>query len=105
MATKQETKQNAAEPDSLLTPTVRAYFAKIGSRGGRRSKRVLSSEQSRDMLKVREAKRAFTRFKALCFWSYDPDLKITLADVKWVAETLKKHGNREAWEVAQRLCR
>jgi hypothetical protein len=105
MATKQKTKQSAAEPDTSLNPTVRAYFAKIGSRGGRRSKRVLSSEQSRDMLKVREARRAFTRFKALCFWSYDPDLKITLADVKWVAETLKKHGNREAWEVAHRLCR
>jgi hypothetical protein len=105
MASKQEIKQNAAETDSSLTPAVRAYFAKIGSRGGRRSKRILSSEQSRDMLKVREAKRAFTRFKALCFWSHDPDLKITLADVKWVAETLKKHGNRAAWEAAHRLCR
>jgi hypothetical protein len=98
-------KHKTAQENSSLTPAVRAYFAKIGSRGGRRSRRVLSSEQSKEMLRVREARRAFTRFKALCFWSCNPGLKITKADVEWVAEMLMKHGNREAWEVAIRLCR
>jgi hypothetical protein len=57
------------------------------------------------MLKVREARRAFRRFRALCFWSYDPNMKITIDDVAWVAETLRKHGNRKAGEVADYLCR
>lgn len=57
------------------------------------------------MVKVREARRAFQRFRALCFWSYNPDMKITIDDVAWVAETLRNHGNRKAWEVADYLCR
>jgi hypothetical protein len=84
---------------------VRSYFAEIGGRGGRRSKRTLTSEQAKAMVKVREARRAFKRFRALCFWSYNPDMKITIDDVAWVAETLRNHGNRKAWEVADYLCR
>jgi hypothetical protein len=57
------------------------------------------------MVRVREARRAFKRFRATCFWSYRPDLVIGLAEVPWVAEQLKKQGNREAWRVAERLCR
>lgn len=57
------------------------------------------------MLKVREARRAFKRYQALCFWSYDPALQITKNEVAWVAEMLMKHGNRQALEVAERLCR
>jgi hypothetical protein len=57
------------------------------------------------MVQVREARRAFRRFYATCFWSYRPDLVITAADVPWVAEQLMKHGNREAWNVGARLCR
>lgn len=57
------------------------------------------------MVRVREARRAFRRFHASCFWSYRPDLTITLDDVPWVAEQLKKHGNREAWRIGTRLCR
>lgn len=92
-------------PSAELPSAVRSYFAEIGSKGGRRSRRTLTSEQSKAMLKVREARRAFTRFRALCFWSYDPDLKITLDDVEWIARTLRKNGNRQAWEVADYLCR
>jgi len=80
-------------------------MAAIGRKGGRRSKRDLSAEQARAMIKVREARRAFKLFKTLCFWSYDPNLEITSADVAWVAEMLMKHGNREALQVAIRLCR
>jgi hypothetical protein len=53
---------------------------------------------------VREARRAYRRFHAACFWSYDPGLEIGARDVEWVARTLMKHGNREAWELGKRLC-
>jgi hypothetical protein len=32
-------------------------------------------------------------------------MTITIHDVPWVAETLRKHGNRQAWEIAESLCR
>lgn len=79
-------------------------MARIGRRGGLKSRRALDSSTARDMVRVREARRAFRRFYATCFWSYRPDLNITLDDVPWVAEQLRKHGNREAWQVASRLC-
>jgi hypothetical protein len=66
---------------------------------------MLSAEDARAMVRVREARRAFRRFRTLCFWSYRPDLAIGLADVPWVAEQLMKHGNREAWKAGARLCR
>lgn len=84
---------------------IRRYLAEIGSRGGRKSRRALSPEAARDMVKVRDARRAFRRFRATCFWSYRPDLVIRSADVPWVAEQLMKHGNRDAWQVAARLRR
>ena len=84
---------------------VRAYLSKIGKRGGRRSRRTLSSEDARQMVKVREARRAFKRFRTRCFWSYDPDSRITKSDISWVAEQLMKNGNAEAWRIAEYLCR
>jgi hypothetical protein len=84
---------------------IRRYLASIGARGGRKSRRRLDAETARAMVKVREARRAFRRFRATCFWSYRPDLTITAADVSWVADQLMKHGNREAWRVGARLCR
>jgi hypothetical protein len=82
----------------------REYLRQIGQRGGRKSRRALDPETARAMVRVREARRAFRRFRAMCFWSYRPDLKIGPGDVPWVAEQLRKHGNREAWRVAARLC-
>jgi hypothetical protein len=79
------------------------YFAEIGARGGRKSRRALPPETARAMVWVREARRAFRRFYSTCFWSYRPDLVIGNADVAWVAEQLRKHGNREAWRVAEQL--
>jgi hypothetical protein len=81
------------------------YLATIGARGGRKSRRRLDAETARAMVKVREARRAFHRFRATCFWSYRPDLVITAADVPWVADQLMKHGNRDAWRIGARLCR
>lgn len=84
---------------------VQAYLAEIGRRGGRKSRRVLDRSMARAMVKVREAKRAYRRFHAECFWSFDPDYRIGVDDVPWVARQLRRHGGRSAWEVAARLCR
>lgn len=81
------------------------YFAQIGARGGRKSRRTLRPETARAMVGVREARRAYRRFYSMCFWSYRPDLVIGADDVRWVAEQLRKHGNHEAWRVAAKLCR
>lgn len=86
-------------------PAPSRYLALIGSKGGRKSRRSLDPVMARQMVRVREARRAYRRFRTTCFWSYRPDLEIGLADVPWVAEQLMKHGNREAWRVGARLCR
>lgn len=85
--------------------TIRAYLATIGARGGRKSRRTLDPQTARGMVQVREARRAYRRYHATCFWSYRPDLVIGLDDVPWVADRLRKHGDREAWRLAERLCR
>lgn len=84
--------------------SLRRYLAQIGARGGRKSRRALAADTARNMVRVREARRAFRRFRSTCFWSYRADLRITLTDVSWVAEQLRRHGNREAWRVAAKLC-
>lgn len=83
----------------------RKYLASIGRRGGLKSRRSLDSETARRMVAVREARRAFRRFRASCFWSYRPDLVIDRNDVAWVAEQLMKHGDRQAWLIGKSLCR
>lgn len=85
--------------------TIHKYLSEIGRRGGLKSRRSLDAGTARAMVRVRDARRAFRRFYAQCFWSYRRDLTITQADVPWVAEQLKKHGNREAWHAGARLCR
>ena len=84
---------------------IRRYLAEIGARGGRKSRRTLTPEAARAMVRVREARRAFRRYRTTCFWSYAPDLVITAADVPWVAEQLMRHGDREAYLAGDRLCR
>jgi hypothetical protein len=82
----------------------REYLVEIGRRGGTKSRRVLDPQTAREMVRVREARRAYRNYRTTCFWSYRPDLKITSADVAWVAEQLRKHGDREAWFIAAKLC-
>jgi len=84
---------------------VSKYLSEIGRRGGLKSRRTLDPASAREMVRVRESRRAYRRFHASCFWSYRSDLIITSADVSWVAEQLMRHGNRDAWRVAGRLCR
>jgi hypothetical protein len=84
---------------------VRSYLAEIGRRGGRKSRRALDPDTARAMVRVREARRAYRRFHAECFWSFDPDYRVGPADVAWVADRLRRQGGRAAWEVAGKLCR
>jgi hypothetical protein len=88
-----------------MDDAIRKYLSEIGKRGGSKSRRRLDPGTARDMVRVREARRAFRRFHAECFWSYDPDYLVTLKDIPWVADQLMKHGGRDAWEVGARLCR
>lgn len=83
---------------------VRAYLAEIGRRGGRKSRRALAPGTAKEMVRVREARRAYRRFHSRCFWSFDPDYAVGPGDVSWVVQQLRKHGSRDAWEVARRLC-
>lgn len=88
-----------------MNPLVRAYLAEIGRRGGQKSRRQLDKRTASNMVRLREAQRAFKKFYARCFWSYDPNYHIGYDDITWVAKTLMKHGGHQAWKVAERLCR
>ena len=88
-----------------MDPTVKQYLAEIGRIGGRKSRRTLTPDAARRMVAVREARRAYRRYYASCFWSHPPDLEIGVEDVAWVARQLMKHGNREAWLIGKSLCR
>lgn len=85
--------------------SIRSYLADIGQRGGTKSRRTLDPDTARDMVRVREARRAYRAYYASSFWSYRPDLTITLDDVTWVAEQLMTHGDRAAWYKATKLRR
>ncbi len=85
--------------------STRAYLQEIGRRGGRQSRRVLSREQAQEMVRVRQARRAYRAFHARCFWSYPVDLVITRDDIAWVVDQLRRNGGREAWLAAEALCR
>ena len=88
-----------------MSPEVRTYLAEIGRKGGKRSRRRLEPQVARDMVRVREARRAYRRYFSQCFWSYDPAYVVSLDDVPWVAEQLMKSGGRAAWEQGVKLCR
>jgi hypothetical protein len=88
-----------------MKDAVRAYLAAIGRRGGIKSRRRLPPETARDMVRLREARRAFRRFHTRCFWSYAPDYRVTLRDLPWVAEQLMTFGGRDGWEAGAKLCR
>ena len=84
---------------------VRQYLAAIGQKGGRASRRQLTPEQAREMVRLREARRAFRDFHARCFWSYAPDYRVGPTDIRWVAEQLMTHGGRDGWRRGSKLCR
>lgn len=84
---------------------VKIYLAEIGRRGGRKSRRVLTSAAAAQMVRVREARRAFKKFHTQCFWSFNPRYSIGIDDVAWVAEQLMKNGGRQGYLVGAKLCR
>ncbi len=47
----------------MMNKSVKEYLAKIGSKGGKKSKRTLTADQARAMVKAREAKKLLTRDK------------------------------------------
>ncbi|MGD0839144.1 MAG: hypothetical protein ABSB49_21115 [Polyangia bacterium] len=49
------------------------------------------------MVRLREARRAFKRFHANCFWSSPKDYVVTMEDIPWVARQVMTHGGREGW--------
>lgn len=85
--------------------STRRYLAAIGRRGGLKSRRTLDPDTARQMVRLREARRAYREFYARCFWSSPPDLRIEADDIPWVAAQLMRYGGRAAWEKGARLCR
>jgi hypothetical protein len=83
---------------------VREFLSRIGRKGGKASRRTLDPATARRMVRLREARRAFAKFRTQCFWSYRPDYRIGYDDIPWVAQQLMKHGGREAWDVGAKLC-
>ena len=77
-----------------MNPTIRAYLANIGRRGGRKSRRVLYPQTARAMVRIREARRMYRRFHAECFWSFDPDYRVGPLDIAWVSDQLRGHGGQ-----------
>jgi hypothetical protein len=90
-----EVKDNAA---------IRAYLSSIGRRGGRKSRRMLTPEQARDMVRIREAKRAFRLYYAQCFWYMEPEIKITKAELAFIARGLRTYGGHEGYRLADTIC-
>ena len=88
-----------------MDENVTRYLAEIGRKGGKKSRRKLDSEVARDMVRVREARRAYRDFHPMCFWSFDPIYKVSADDVPWVADQLMKHGGRKGWEIGAKLSR
>lgn len=87
-----------------MDATTRKYLASIGKRGGQKSRRALSPDEARRMVRVREARRAYKRFHTSCFWSFDSNYRITEKDIPWVAARLMEFGGRSGWEQGARLC-
>lgn len=54
--------------------------------------------------KVALAQAAYRQYRALCFWYARPDLKLGPLDLEWVAQGLRRYGNRETFLLAAKLC-
>jgi hypothetical protein len=88
-----------------VTKEISAYFSALGRKGGAKSRRTLSSEAARKMVRVREARRVFREFHAQCFWYMRPDLDVTLEDIPELVRGLRQNGGRQGFFIAAKLCR
>lgn len=84
---------------------IREYLRGIGRKGGLKSRRHLSSSDARNMVRLREARRAFRKFHAQCFWYFREDMKITREDIPEIVRGLRANGGREGYLLAEKLCR
>lgn len=81
------------------------YLATIGRKGGQKSRRALSSAQARDMVRIREARKAFRAFYGQCFWHFAPDHVVTLEDLPEIVRGLRTYGGHAGFHLAAKLCR
>ena len=88
----------------MKTSDVSAYLASIGRKGGRKSRRHLSPEDAKNMVRLREARRAFKTFYSQCFWYMNENMNITLADVPEITRGLRQNGGRQGFLLAAKLC-
>lgn len=86
------------------TEEISGYLAEIGRRGGKKSRRQLSPEDARNMVRIREARKAFREFHAQCFWFMPEDMVITLEDVPEIVNGLRRNGGRRGFLLAAKLC-
>lgn len=91
--------------DENTKSAVSDYLARIGRKGGKKSRRKLSSEDARKMVRVREARAAFRRFHVQCFWFMRKDLTVTEEHIPEIVRGLRQNGGREGFLLAQKLCR
>jgi hypothetical protein len=89
----------------MVDKTISAYMSAIGSKGGRKSRRQLDSMKAKEMVRLREARKAFKAFHATCFWSSPRDYTVKAKDLDWIIDQLKQNGGRAGWERADKLCR
>ena len=57
------------------------------------------------MVRTREARRAFRKFHAQCFWYMRRDMNVTSADIPEVVRGLRQNGGRQGFLLAAKLCR
>ena len=88
-----------------IDTNISRYLSEIGRNGGRKSRRSLASQTARDMVRIREARKAFRMFHAQCFWYMREDMKITLQDIPEIVRGLRQNGGRQGFLLAARLCR
>lgn len=88
-----------------MAEQVSEYLARIGSRGGKKSRRGLTREQARRMVAVREAQKAYDTHRSEYFWYARDGVKIDEASVPFVVQGLMNEGDRAAFEKARRIKR
>jgi hypothetical protein len=88
-----------------METNISRYLSEIGRKGGRKSRRSLSAEAARDMVRVREARKAFRAFHAQCFWYMREDMQIGLQDIPEIVRGLRQNGGRQGFLLAAKLCR
>ena len=57
-----------------------------------------------DIDRLSVAQEAFRTYYASCFWFMAPELVVTEALLPLIAEGLRHHGDRKAFQIAQTLC-